>query len=246
MIFVATVAVAAQLCMPKVSTMVPTDFRGKTVHSGPSVGEKVIALTFDDGPSPFTTPQVLATLKRYHAQATFFVVGEMVKGREKLLRRMVADGHVIGNHTFSHAYHPSAEKAAIEIHNTNLAVFKATGKFPVVFRPPGGFADSWTAKLAKSQGMPSVIWTGDSGDCRTQSSDAVYRNVIAQSRPGATILMHDIKPWTTAAVPRIMSTLAAKGYRFITVPEMLQVWQRARREAADLRLAANSKKDLAG
>lgn len=203
---------------------IPIAYVGKTILNNPKVNEKVIALTFDDGPSPYTTPSVLSALRKYKAHATFFVVGQMVSHREKILKQMAKEGHIIGNHTFSHPYHPDMEKAKFEVQKTNRMIYDAIGVFPTLFRPPGGVMDSWSAKIAKTKGLASVIWTGSSADTATKSSDVVYRNVISASHPGAIILMHDVKPHTAQAVPRILATLKSKGYRFVTVPEMLKIW----------------------
>ena len=87
--------------------------------------------------------------------------------------------------------------------------------------------DSWTAKIAKANGLASVIWTGSSADTATKDPNVVYNNVVAAAHPGAIILMHDVKPHTAAAVPRILATLAKKGYKFVTVPQMLDIWEKA-------------------
>jgi chitin deacetylase len=216
---------------------VPDAYVGRTVLNNPHVAEKVVALTFDDGPSPWTTPSVLNALKKYHAHATFFVVGQMASHREALLRRMIAEGHVVGNHSFSHPYHPPEAKAAYELKLTNQIIFKAIGVYPTVFRPPGGVMDSWTARLAKAEGMSSIIWTGSSADTATHDSGVVYSNVIAAAHPGAIILMHDVKTHTAAAVPAILATLSKKGYRFVTVPEMLRLWDSANNQARIRNLA---------
>ena len=206
------------------STKVPAVFVGKTVLNKPRMTQKVVALTFDDGPSSLTTPSVLAALKKYNAKATFFIVGQMASKQGKLLRQMVKDGHVVGNHSFSHPYRPSQEKAAYELKLTNQIIHRAIGQYPSVFRPPGGVMDSWTARLAKAQGMASVIWTGSSADTVVSDSNSVYRNVIAATHPGAIILMHDVKYHTAAAVPSILKTLKKMGYKCVTVPEMLRLW----------------------
>lgn len=230
---------------PAVGTAkVPAAYVGKTILNKPKVQEKVIALTFDDGPSPWTTPSVLSALRKYHAKATFFVVGQMASHNKKLMRQIDKEGHVIGNHSFSHPYHPDQQKAAYELSLTNKIIFDAIGKYPALFRPPGGIMDSWTARIAKSKGMASVIWTGSSGDTATQSSAVVYSNVVASAHPGAIILMHDVKSHTAAAVPAILKTLKKNGYRFVTVPEMLNIWEKAREaETQKISVAKRTKID---
>lgn len=222
---------------PVSNIKVPASYVGKSVINNPPVRKKVVALTFDDGPSPYTTPRVLAALKKYKARSTFFVVGQMASHKDAMLRQMIKEGHVIGNHSFSHPYHPDKNKAAYELKLTNEIIKKATGKNPIIFRPPGGVIDSWTARLAKAQGMASIIWTGSSADTATKSPQVVYDNVIAAAHPGAIILMHDVKEHTAQAVPRILATLVKKGYKFVTVPEMLHIWDEARKEVSQKDLA---------
>lgn len=235
---------AAAVLAPTAAAKIPAAYVGKTVLNKPRVQEKVVALTFDDGPSPLTTPSVLNALKKYKAKATFFVVGQMASHNKKLLRQMVKEGHVIGNHSFSHAYRPDQTKAAYELSLTNQIIYDAIGKYPALFRPPGGIMDSWTARIAKSKGMSSVIWTGSSGDTATKSSDVVYRNVVGSAHPGAIILMHDVKYHTVAAVPAILKTLKKNGYRFVTVPEMLNIWERAKEaESRKTAIAKQTKRD---
>lgn len=230
-------AAATMAAPPGNPFRIPAAFVGRSVINNPTISEKVIALTFDDGPSPLTTPRVLAALKKYKASSTFFIVGGMAKNRAKILRQMVREGHVVGNHTYSHPYHPDKEKAAIEIKTTNQVIHAAIGVYPTIFRPPGGFMDSWTARLSKASGLASVFWTGSSGDTATKSEDVVYSNVIRSAHPGAIILMHDVKEHTTRAVPRILKTLKKNGYRFVTVPEMLNIWEKSR-EASNKKLVA--------
>ena len=101
--------------------------------------------------------------------------------------------------------------------------------------------DSWTAKVAKSQGLASVIWTGSSADTGTKDPNVVYRNVVAAAHPGAIILMHDVKQHTASAVPRILATLSKQGYKFVTVPEMLHIWDEAVEKAKSGQVAVKSK-----
>ena len=227
MLIGAVVISSAYLASHMPEMRIPAAYVGKTILNNPKVDERVVALTFDDGPSPYTTPAVLDALKKYKAKATFFVVGQMVSHRESLLKRMVDEGHVVGNHSFSHPYHPPEAKAKYELKLTNQLIYKAIGAYPTLFRPPGGVMDSWTAKIAKANGLASVIWTGSSADTATKDPNVVYNNVVAAAHPGAIILMHDVKPHTAAAVPRILATLAKKGYKFVTVPQMLDIWEKA-------------------
>lgn len=206
----------------------PAEYIGKTVLNKPhGMTEKVVALTFDDGPSPYTTPFVLDSLRKHKAKATFFVVGYMVRHREGILRRIVNEGHVIGNHSLSHKANPPKSVASWEISKTNALIKEVIGRSPNLYRPPYGIRTAQTTLYAKGKGMPIVLWTGSSADTATKDSAKVYRNVMAAVQPGAVILLHDIQPHTAEAVPKILASLAKKGYRCVTVPEMLTAWKRA-------------------
>ncbi len=235
------VAMTLSPAMARSAMTIPAEYVGRTILNKPAVEEKVVALTFDDGPSPFTTPKVLDALEKHQAKATFFIVGQMVRHREKILERIVADGNAIGNHTHRHAYHPDEATAKDELRFCNQAIYRVVGFYPTLFRPPGGVQDSWTARLAKSEGMASIIWTGSSADTATTSPEVVYKNVIAAARPGAIILMHDVKEHTAAAVPAILDKLQKEGYRCVTVPEMLRIWDAAHRKAEAAKLAMKDK-----
>lgn len=206
-------------------------YNGKTLINAPKMTEKVIALTFDDGPSPFTTPPILDSLKKADAKATFFVVGQMCRGREKILLRIANEGHAVANHSWSHPMNPSAASARGEIEQTNAIIKKTLGFTPRLYRPPYGNLKARSTGVAKTQGMPIVIWTGSGGDTSTKSPDRVYQASVAAIKPGAIILLHDLWPHTMKAVPRILATAKKMGYTFITVPEMLDRWEKAEANA---------------
>lgn len=219
---------------------IPASYRGKTMLNMP-VGftEKVIALTFDDGPNPATTPSILSALRRYRAKATFYVVGGMVHNREWILRRAAAEGHQIGNHTFSHHARPPMSRAITEIAHTDARIKGAVGYLPTTFRPPFGILNSATTAVERSKGSPIVLWTGDSLDWKYKNADMVYRRVMANAHPGGVILMHDIHPSTMQAVPRILASLSLRGYRCITIPEMMVKWDEfSAKRAATLKAKA--------
>jgi peptidoglycan/xylan/chitin deacetylase (PgdA/CDA1 family) len=189
--------------------------------------EKVVALTFDDGPEPKVTPKILASLERYEAKATFFVLGNYASRHKELVRKTAEAGHVIGSHTWSHPSKPTKKKAGPEIWKTAATIHAATGQWPSVFRPPYGLDKAYTAQLARREGYPSVIWNKSGADtARNANADSVYINATKWTKPGDIILFHDGpgKSFTAAAVPRILKTLNKNGYEFITVPDMLRRW----------------------
>ncbi|WP_181149700.1 polysaccharide deacetylase family protein [Arthrobacter sp. MYb227] len=180
---------------------------------------KCVALTFDDGPGP-KTGKLLDDLKKANAPATFFVVGPNAKNRPEILKRMIAEGHEVGNHTWNHRSLPSLNSAKIrsEIDRTNEAIAAAIGEPASLLRPPYGAHDSITDRLAQA---PVILWDVDTLDWKYRNADKVVAETISQTRPGSIVLMHDIHASTVAAVPRILSQLKAKGYTFVTVSELL-------------------------
>ncbi len=183
---------------------------------------KCVALTFDDGPVAGTA-RLLDTLKAKGVHATFFTVGYNAATHPGLLRRMVAEGHIIGNHTYSHQQLTRLSASAVrsEIARTNTLVEKATGVTPTLLRPPYGATSSTVRKVAGSLGMSQILWNVDPLDWKDHNSALVTRRVLAAARPGSIILSHDIHPTTVQAYPAIIDGLRAKGFTIVTVPELL-------------------------
>ncbi|MEM7555498.1 MAG: polysaccharide deacetylase family protein [Cyanobacteria bacterium P01_A01_bin.84] len=207
---------------------VPKQFHGKTIKSAslPS-GKKAIALTFDDGPWKGYTAQVLDILKKNNVKATFFVVGQMLKIYPDLGKRIVGEGHAIGNHTWHHWYHQfSKQAAAFEIDRTNDLIYQVTGTKTTLFRPPGGILHNGLAAYAKSQNKTVVMWSADSVDYSRPSPATLVSRVMKQSSPGGIVLMHDgggNRANTVAALPSMIQKYKEKGYIFVTVPELLEM-----------------------
>lgn len=197
------------------------------VNRGPrGVNPKRIALTFDDGPWALT-PQFLNVLGRQGVPATFFVVGQYVGGRESVLQRMVREGHAIGNHTWGHANVSGGGQG--QIASTNAAIHAATGVTPCLFRPPYGARSATLDGQLRSLGMLDVLWTVDTNDWQLPGTATIAKRVIGGAVPGAIVLMHDgggPRGSGLAALPRIIAGLRARGYRFVTVPELLGLRQR--------------------
>lgn len=193
------------------------------VNSG-SRHSKMIALTFDDGPAA-DTPQFLDKLRHLKIPATFFVIGQQVGAHSSALKRMLREGHEIGNHTWSHADISAGGGAArSQIVDTNHAVERATGFRPCLLRPPGGSTSGALVSLARSEHMTSVLWSVDPGDWRNPGTDSIIQNVRANTHGGSIILEHDgggPRGQTLAALPKYVKTLKSRGYRFVTVSELL-------------------------
>ncbi|MDJ0737679.1 MAG: polysaccharide deacetylase family protein [Nostocaceae cyanobacterium] len=207
---------------------VPKRFQGVTIEQAKiSPGKKVIALTFDDGPWKTYTAQVLDILKKNDVKATFFVVGQMLKIYPDLGKRMVKEGHAIGNHTWNHRYHYfNREAAAFEIDNTSKLIYQVTGARTTLFRPPGGMLHNGLVAYAKSKKYTNVMWSADSIDYKRPPASALVNRVIKQSKPGGIVLMHDgggNRANTVAALPKMIKEYKKQGYSFVTIPELLEM-----------------------
>ena len=208
---------------------VPAKYQAKTIYKvEPSNKEKVIALTIDDGPCPKTTAEMLDILKRNNVKATFFWVGSALQENPEIAKRVVAEGHAIGNHTWHHWYRKMDEATAkSEIEKTNELIYKTTGVKTSFFRPPGGYLNNGLAAYAKSQKNSVVMWSVTSADTDPRAKYQVFvKNVIRDAKPGSIVLMHDgggNRERTVKALPAIVSGLKQQGYRFVTVPELLEM-----------------------
>jgi peptidoglycan/xylan/chitin deacetylase (PgdA/CDA1 family) len=202
------------------------DSGSQFVNHGPSPG-RMIALTFDDGPW-YQTAQFLALLERYRVPASFFEVGVHVAAFGQggaIERRMLADGDMIGDHTWNHAnVSAGGPFAAGEISQTAAAIKQATHGFtPCLFRAPFGAVGAGLLRTTTSLGFKTIQWDVDPRDWATPGVGAIYGNVIAKAHPGAIILQHDgggNRAQTLAALPREITTLKARGYHFVTITQL--------------------------
>lgn len=179
-----------------------------------------VALTFDDGPHQTCTPALLDGLKQRGVKATFFLMGENIAGKEELVQRMQADGHLIGNHSYRHIQmtKEGAEQACAEIEQTEQLIQSITGKRPEYLRPPYG---AWNEQLECRVNLSTVLWNVDSLDWKFQNTKRIVRRVEKDVKDGDIILMHDIFPTSVEAALQIVDDLQAQGYEFVTVEELL-------------------------
>ncbi|WP_010268302.1 N-acetylmuramoyl-L-alanine amidase [Paenibacillus senegalensis] len=200
----------------------------KIIFSGPPDDGKKVALTFDDGPNPTVTPKVLDILKENDVQATFFILGQQVNANIDLLRRIIEEGHAIGNHSWSHPKFDSlsVEEAMNEIEKTQSALENAIGYRPSLFRPPYGALDNDMLDQLQQMNLMAVNWTVDTMDWSGNSAAEIMELVREQIYPGGIILLHDSSrnnrfDNTLDALEILIPELKAEGYSFVTVPEML-------------------------
>jgi len=192
------------------------------VSRGPS--GKRIALTYDDGPSTYT-PGFLRELRKLGVPATFFIVGQLVPANASLVRSMLRDGHMVANHSWNHAnLGGGGAGASTQLRDTNAAIRRATGFTPCLFRPPYGSTGADLVSRANAQGMTSVLWSVDPLDWRTPGTGSIVSTVLNQTGGGAVILSHDgggPRSQTLEAMPQIVHTLKRRGYKFVTLTDLL-------------------------
>ena len=188
----------------------------------PAAAGKTIALTFDDGPGPYTA-QLLDILDQHGAKATFFLIGSKVSAQASVVRNIQARGHQLGNHSWSHPELPKLpiDQVAGEIDRTNDAIKQATGVKPTVMRPPYGAVNGAVLEQLRLRGMSSILWSVDTRDWADRNSEIVCSRAVAGAHPGAIILMHDIHQTSVNAVPCILSALKQQGYSFVTVQGLI-------------------------
>ena len=181
---------------------------------------KKIALTFDDGPHPFYTEQLLKGLEERNAKASFFITGENVEAHPEIVEKIHNGGHLIGNHTYSHTQLTSQnqEKFKQEIIKTNEVIKEVTGEDTIYVRPPYG---SWNKEFEKELNMFPVLWTIDPLDWCSNDASCIVRNVCAKAKENDIILMHDQYKSTITAALKIVDELQSQGFEFVTVDELM-------------------------
>jgi peptidoglycan/xylan/chitin deacetylase (PgdA/CDA1 family) len=189
-----------------------------------SVGQPFVAMTFDDGPHPQNTPRLLDMLRERNIKATFYVIGRNVDLYPAIARRIVAEGHEIGNHTYNHPNLTklSDESVSNELTKTRAAIAKATGVQPRTMRPPyGALRQDQRAWIHAKYRYPTVLWSVDPRDWQRPGPSVVTSRILGASSPGSIILAHDLHKPTVDAMPATLDGLLRKGYKFVTVSQLL-------------------------
>lgn len=207
----------------------PSQFQGTLISEAKlNSSDKVIALTFDDGPWPKTTEQVLDILKQKGVKATFFWIGEPLQNYPKVAQRVVAEGNAVGNHTWHHWYRRMDEAtAAREIDRTSDLIYETTGVRTFLFRPPGGLLHNGPPNYAKNNKYVIVMWSSLAQEFNKRASARTLVNdVLKSAKSGGIVLLHDgggNHHKTVEALPQIIDGLRQRGYRFVTVPQLLEM-----------------------
>ncbi|MBP1973183.1 polysaccharide deacetylase family sporulation protein PdaB [Cohnella thailandensis] len=203
--------------------------RGEIVWEVP-MDEKLIALTFDDGPDPKTTDRILDLLAEYDAKATFFVIGRRAERFPEIVRREVSEGHEIANHTYNHLYFNGRNRLqdiADEMDRTGEKLAEISGQKPRWFRPPGGFYNETVIRMAKERGYTVILWSWhqDTRDWVSPGVGHIVRKVLNNARNGDIVLLHDHvagSTQTVQALEQILPELKRRGYRMVTVSELMK------------------------
>ena len=208
----------ALLLVPRPDGVTADAAQPEMVLSGQSM-EKYVALTFDDGPWPETTERLLDGLAERDAKATFFLIGEQIGALEDTVRRMQAEGHQVGNHTYTHMDLSRGEgtERLREIDKTDETLRQLLGDGTYWLRPPWGFLAAETAQAVR---VPMVYWSLDTEDWRRLDADVVAQDIIDHAQDGDIILLHDPYSTSVEAALRAIDALAEQGYRFVTLEEL--------------------------
>lgn len=191
--------------------------------------EKFIALTFDDGPHPAYTPQILDVLLKHQAKATFFVMGAHAKKYPDIIKRQAVEGHEIGNHTFNHIYHQkNSDQLKDELDDTKKAIHEITGKKTNLFRPVGGIYNDLIIHTAIENGYDVIMWSWhqDTKDWKSPSVNNIVNHVTSNVQPGDIVLLHDAggnRSQTVKALDEVLTVLKEEGYQFVTVSELIKI-----------------------
>ncbi len=211
---------AAQLRAQHEQEMREGLFFRKILYGNPFI--KAVALTFDDGPHPVYTREILSILARYNVKATFFVVGKMAEVTPELIRAESAAGHLIANHTYNHINlnHLPVGEVKAELLACNYVVKSILGTDMRYFRPPGGDYDKMVIKAGSEEGFTMVLWTDDPGDYSDPGKKAIFDDVLARLSNGGVILLHDGVQQTIDILPRLITTIEKRGFRFQRIDEI--------------------------
>ena len=202
----------------------PRPPRAPSSYNSVNTARPLLALTFDDGPHPELTPRLLDILRHEGVRATFYVIGRNVQTYPEIARRIVAEGHEIANHSWSHPRLTALSSARLrsELSQTSDVIQRVTGRRPTNMRPPyGAINDRVRQAIYRDHGLDVIMWSVDPLDWKRPGAEVVRRRMVEGAAPGGILLAHDIHPGTIEAMPGTIKDLKAKGYGFATVSQLL-------------------------
>jgi peptidoglycan/xylan/chitin deacetylase (PgdA/CDA1 family) len=204
------------------SVRIKSGFYVNAFYKG-NTNEKIVALTFDDGPDAGNTSKILDILEKYHVPATFFIIGRKAEEQQELLKLIISKGHRLGNHSYGHDFFFDffgRKKMEQDLLKAGEIILKATGKRPLLFRPPYGVTNPVVAKVVKKLGYSVIGWSVRSFDTTTKDAEKVAARVIKRLHPGAVILMHDTQDVTAEALEKMILKILEEGYRLVGLEEL--------------------------
>jgi peptidoglycan-N-acetylglucosamine deacetylase len=220
--FLAGIIGRAQETQPSAT---PDEAHGKpATYTQAHVDQPYIAMTFDDGPSAENTPRLLEMLKQRNIKATFFLIGQNVASNPDIVRRILAEGHEVGNHSWTHPQLSklSDDRVTAEITKTQDAIKDASGFTPTLLRPPYGAITTRQREWIENKfGLNIILWSVDPFDWKRPGASVITQRILTQVRPGAIVLSHDIHKQTIDAMPATLDGLIGKGYKFVTVSQLI-------------------------
>jgi len=208
---------------------------GVTQSRGPS-DKPYVAMTFDDGPHPQNTPRLLDILRARNIKATFYVIGRSVDNYPQIVRRIVAEGHEIGNHTYTHRNLTKLSDSEVlkELTRTRDSIVTASGVQPRTMRPPyGALLQRQRSMIREDFGYPTVLWSVDPRDWQRPGVSVVTSRILTSAHNGAIILAHDLHSPSVDAMPATLDGLLRKGFKFVTVSQMIAMKEAAALASAD-------------
>ncbi|WP_369013341.1 polysaccharide deacetylase family protein [Flavobacterium anhuiense] len=207
------------------SARISSDYHVKAFCSNPFETEKKIALTFDDGPSIYTL-EVLALLKKYNVKATFFCIGKNIETHPEILQKVISEGHLVGNHSYSHSKFfdfYNAKKITEEIKRTDMLLEKFTSRKINFFRPPYGVTTPSIRRALKVTGHKTIGWNIRSLDGGTQNQELIFNRLIKHISPGGIVLLHDTGEHSVLVLEQFLQFLQQNNYQVVSIEELLNL-----------------------
>ena len=208
------------------SFLIQWNYHYPSLHSNKNSVAPIVSLTFDDGPNPEFTPKVLDLLKQYNSKATFFCIGRNIEEHPEIFKKIIADGHTIGNHTYSHSKSfgfYGTEKVIEELKRTNRLVFERTGLQMNLYRPAFGVTNPSIEKAVKKLNLNSIGWNVRSLDTTPRTAEMVLHRITCKISKGDVVLLHDTSEKTILVLERLLLFLKEKKLQSVTVDQLLQL-----------------------